>query len=147
MRAALLIAALLAGCAAVKTYPTDPAGNVVLRTDVDPSVRAAVHVHSVDAQCGTQYQGRALLEQSTTVISIPADRASYLVVVFDTSSLLRGSAATSVGALVRPRPGLTHELSLRYHAGIYDVSLRETDRRRGASRDVPRRDLSACRPA
>jgi len=141
MGAAVLVFALLAGCAGVRSYPTDPAGNVVLRTEVDRGVRAAVHVHSVDAQCATRYQGRTLLESSPTVIALPTDRASYLVVTFDTSSFLRGSSSTSVGSFLQPRPGVNYELGLSYRDNLYDVTVR------GAGRELPRRDLSACRPS
>ena len=147
MRAGLVALAVVAGCASVKTYPTDPAGNVVLRTDLDAGVRAAVYVHSVDAQCRTEFQGRTLLENSPTVIAIPADRASYLAACFDSSSLLRGSSSTSVGSLLRPRPGQTYDLLLSYRSDLYQVTLREIDRQRGASRELPRRDLGACRPS
>ncbi len=47
-----------------------------------------MHVHAVDAQCATDYRGRTLLERSPTVIALPTDRASDLVVTFGTSSSL-----------------------------------------------------------
>ena len=147
MHAALVALALAGGCASVKPYPSDPAGNVVLRTDLDAGVRAAVYVHSVDAQCATEFQGRTLLENSPTVIAIPTDRASYLVASFDSSSLLRGSSSTSVGSLLRARPGQTYDLLLSYRSDLYQVTLREVDRQRGVSRELPRRDLGACRPS
>lgn len=142
LQAAVLALGVLAGCAGVKTYPTDSAGNLVLRADLDPSVRAAVHVHAVDRNCETQYQGRVLLQAPSTVVAIPPDRLSYLVVVFDTSSFWRGASSASVGTLFRPRAGQVYELVLNYRANLYDVAIRET---KGARREVTRRDLSTCR--
>ena len=139
--AAVLVLGLLAGCAGVKTYPTNAAGNVTLRADLDPNVRAALHVHAVDRNCETEYQGRVALQPGSTVVEIPADRLSYLVVTFDTSSFLRGSASASVGTLLTPRRGQRYELALSYRANLYDIRLRE------AGRELSRRDLRSCRAA
>ena len=128
----VLASLILAGCASVPTYPTDPKGNVVLRTELDSGVKAALYVHTVDAKCNPEFQGRTLLESSPTVIAIPTDRPSYLVVTFDTSSFLRGSSSTRVGTFIQARPGQTYRLTAAYKDKLYDLS--------------PRRDLSACRP-
>jgi hypothetical protein len=145
MRACVLAVLLLAGCAGVPGYPTDKAGNVTLRTDLDSEVRAALDVYRVDEYCAARRQGRVALQGPATSIALAAERPVYLVAIFDTSSFLRGSASTSVGTLLRPRAGRAYEVALRYHAGIYDLAIRETDRAGGASRAVGRRDLAACR--
>jgi hypothetical protein len=149
MRAAIATAALalVAGCAGVKTYPIEGSGNVALRPQLDAGVRAFLHVHFVGPGCGTEYQGRVELQAPSTSVAIPADRLSYLVVTFDTSSFLRGSSSTSTGSLLRPRTGQAYEIALRYRDGIYDMAIRETDRRSGASRTLARRELAACQGA
>jgi hypothetical protein len=139
MRGAVLALALLAGCAGTKPYPSGGTGNVTVRADLDRGVRAALHVHSVDRSCATEYQGTVTLDGQGAVVAIPPDRPSYLVVVFDGSSFLRGSASTSVGTLLRPRAGQKYELAASYRASLYDVVLRE------GGREVSRRDLGACR--
>ena len=138
----LLILSLLAGCGTTtKNYPTDDAGNVALRAEVDRSVKAAVHVHAVDAKCQTQYQGTLFLEGASSRISLPPGRPSYVVVVFDTSSFLRGSASTRTGTVITPRPGRKYDMLVRYRDALYEMQVREE------GREIPRQDLQACRPA
>lgn len=138
---ALVLLLVLAGCGTTtKNYPADSAGNVALRADIDRGVKAAVHVHSVDAKCATQYQGTLFIEGPTT-ISLPPGRPSYVAVTFDTSSFLRGSASTTTGSVITPRPGRKYEIAVSYRAQLYELRLRED------GRAIPRQDLSACRAA
>lgn len=141
MRAPVVVVLVLAaGCGTTtKNYPTDTAGNVVLRADVDRSVKTAVHVHSVDAKCAPHYQGTLFLDGPSTPIALPPGRPSYVEVVFDTSSFLRGSASTRVGSVITPRPGARYELLVSYRSQLYELRLREQ------GRELPRRELSACR--
>lgn len=143
----LLALVALGGCAGVKTYPTDATGNVTVRPELDRGVRATVDVHFLDAKCEAQHQGRAALQVPATTLALPTDRLSYVAVTFDTSSFLRGSASTSAGTLIRPRPGYSYQIDARYHANIYDVRIVEIDRRSGARRELARRDFGACRGA
>ena len=143
----LLIAllGLLSACSGLKTYPTAPGGNLAVHTQMDGNVRAALHIHTVDAQCRTEYRGTVQLDRPAVVLDVPAGRPSYLVVTFDTSSFLGGSRSTSVGTLLEPRGGSRYELSVRYRDSIYDVALSQSDPRGGQQRALPRRELEACR--
>lgn len=143
MRAAALLLFVVAGCSGLKTYPTDPGGNLAVRSQMDSGVRASLHVHRVDAQCGTDYAGTVQLDRPSVALGLEPGRRSYLVVTFDTSSFLGGSRSTSAGALLEPRPGSRYELAVRYHDSIYDLALYETDGR--GRRALSRRELSACR--
>jgi hypothetical protein len=142
MRGALLLL-LLAGCSGLKPYPSDPGGNLAVRSQMDRDVRASLHIHRVDARCRTEYVGTVELDRPALTVGLPPGQTSYLVVTFDTSSFLGGSRSTSAGALLVPRPGGRYELGARYHDGIYDVALAESDAR--GRRALLRRDLSACR--
>jgi len=143
MRAATLLLVIVAGCSGLRTYPTDPGGNLAVRSRMDSDVRAVLHVHQVERQCQTDYRGSVPLDRPLVSLALPAGQPAYLVVTFDTSSFLGGSRSTSAGALLVPRAGARYELSARYRDGIYDVALSESDGR--AWRALPRREIDACR--
>ena len=144
MRRLLVVVALVAaGCSGLETYPTDPGGNLAVRSQLDRGVKGALHVHLVDGDCQTRYVGTVQLDRPSVALVLPAAQRTYLVVTFDTSSLLGGSRSTSAGMLLTPRAGARYELAARYHESIYDVALSESDAR--GRRAIPRQDLSGCR--
>jgi hypothetical protein len=141
----------LAGCSGLKTYPNDLAvKNLSIRTATSSgsmfsSVRAALDVHSVDAACRTQYAGTVELDGASTAVGIPADRASYLVFNFLSSSFLGGDRGRITRAfLIQPRAEQRYEIDVTYRDNLYDVVLRER-LPRGDSRELPLESLSACR--
>ena len=142
--AVLLLALGVPACAGVKSYSNAAPKNVVVRTETDGKVRVSLHVHEVDAKCQTQYRGTVALDPGATDLGIPAERFSYLVVTFDTSSFMSGSSTSSVGTLLKPRAGYGYDVNVSYRKNIYNVAIRETDARRNSSRDISRRDLSTC---
>jgi len=143
MRALALGAALLiAGCSGLKTYPNDAPKNLRVATQTD-GARAALHVHEVTGACATRYEGTVKLDEPSVDLGVPAGRASFVVVSFDTSSLLGGQRGTTVGTVVTPRAGYRYELGVRYKQDMYDVALREIDRK-GTVRELPRRGLPGC---
>jgi hypothetical protein len=97
----------------------------------------------VNGECSTHYDGTLALDRGNVDIGVPAGRPSYLVVSFDTSSFMAGSRSTSVGTVLTPRAGYEYELAVRYKQDIYDVAVREIDRK-GVSRDLARRPLAGC---
>ena len=140
---ALAAVVLAAGCSGLKTYPNDGPKNVHVATQMESGVRAALHVHEVNGECATRYAGTMALDRPALDVGVPAGRPSYLVVSFDTSSFWAGSRSTSVGTQFTPRAGYEYELAVRYKQDIYDVALREIDRK-GARRDLARRPLAGC---
>jgi hypothetical protein len=136
----LLVVLGLAACAGVRTYPNDGAKNIVVRSALDSKVRAAVHLHQVDAKCHTEYQGSVAIDAPAVVVGVPAERLSYVVVTFDSSSFGWGSRTTSVVTLIEPRKGYSYDLLLTYRDSIYNVALGEIDAK-GARREIPRRGL------
>lgn len=139
----LVALALTAGCSGLKTYPNDAPKNLRVATQLDRGVRTALHVHEVRGPCETRYEGTVALDQPAVEVGVPAQRPSYVVVSFDTSSFLGGNRGTSVGTVITPRAGYRYELAVRYKQDMYDVALREVDRK-GASRELPRRGLNGC---
>ena len=65
MGARLTLAAALAlgACSGLKTYPNDGLKNVHVATQTERGVRAALHVHEVNGECATRYQGTLALDQ------------------------------------------------------------------------------------
>jgi hypothetical protein len=144
-RAALACAAALvaAGCTGGKPYPDSLATkNLSIRTA--SSARAALGVHSVDAQCRPEYLGTVALDKPSAEIGIPAERWSYLVFDFANSSFLGGRRTrTTLETLVKPRAGYRYEANVTYRDDIYNVVIREQSPR-GAWREVAMRDLASC---
>ena len=108
-------------------------------------MRAAVGVYRVDERCQIEYQGTVDLDKPIVVVGIPADRASYLVFGFASSSFL-GSARSTVNqeTLLRPRPGYSYDIEASYKDDMYNVVIREVHPRTGASRAIELKRLNAC---
>lgn len=141
---------LLASCSGLKSYPNTLEPNLQIRTEtksgsVFSGVRAAVGVYRVDERCQIEYQGTVDLDKPIVAVGIPADRASYLVFGFASSSFL-GSARSTVSheTLLRPRPGYSYQIEASYKDDIYNVVIREVHPRTGASRAIEFQRLSAC---
>ncbi len=145
MRLALagLALALMAGCSGLRPYP-DTSGfkNLTIRTNAS-KVRAELDVHSVDPHCRAPYIGTVELDKPTVIVGIPTDAWSYLKFDFASSSLLRGSHRMTKATLLRARAGHRYEVDVKYRDDIYDVVIRESSPR-GATREVPLRDLASC---
>ena len=146
----LLGVGLLAGCSGIKTYPDTSPKNLIVRTDASSGsmlskTRVSVHIHEIDANCRTEYQGTVQLSEPTVEIGVPAGRPSYLVFNFHNSSFLGGTTGSiNYETLLRPRAGYTYDATARYRDGIYYVSIRESGARGGQGREVARRGLKDC---
>src|SRR5688572_12530771 len=134
--AVLLAASLYSGCSGLKTYPDTVPKNLLIRTETSSGslfskVRAALHVHRVDANCQTEYQGTIQLRDSAVEVGLPVDRVSLMAFVFTSSATLGGSSSSvRVEALLKPRAGYTYQANLSYVDSMYGVILREIDPRR-----------------
>jgi hypothetical protein len=148
--ALLLAVGLLTSCSGLKPYPNTLDPNLRIRTEtksgsVFSGVRAAVGVYRVDERCQIEYQGTVDLDKPIVAVGIPADRASYLVFGFASSSFLGGTRSTmSQETLLRPRPGYSYDVEASYKDDIYSVVIREVHPGTGASRAIELRRLSAC---
>jgi hypothetical protein len=145
-----VVTALLAGCSSLKPYPNLAPENVVVKSAIESgsmlsSMRGSVHIHEVDSGCHTSYLGTVKLDRPSIALGLPAERASYLVFVFEGSSLFGGSTSNAgAGTLLKPRPGYRYEFAVSYKDSIYNVVLRETDPRKGGSHELPRQQLKGC---
>jgi len=142
--AALACAVLvLAACAGGKHYSDSAATkNLTIRTA--SSARATVGIHSVDAQCRAEYLGTVALDGPSVEIGIPAERWSYLVFDFASSSWLASRRTRiSLETLLKPRAGYRYEANVTYRDDIYNVVIRE-QAPRGTWREVVLLDLAAC---
>jgi hypothetical protein len=99
----------------------------------------------LDAQCRTEYLGTVALDKPSAEIGIPAERWSYLVFDFSTSSFLAAKRTRiSLETLLKPRAGYRYEASVTYRDDIYNVVIREQSPR-GGWREVAMRDLASCK--
>src|SRR6266446_768469 len=141
----LLAASLLAGCSGAKTYPDTLPKNMHVRTETS-KVRAELHIHRVDANCLTEYQGTVQLDKPSVEVGIPAGRQSLVAVTFSSSSFLGGSSSSvRYDTLLTPRAGYTYDVKVSYLDNIYNVTVREIDPRSSSSREIGRRDPTACK--
>jgi hypothetical protein len=136
MRAlSIALLATLTACAGTTPYRYSGESNVEIRSHVE-GAKARLDIHRLEAQCHTQYEGSVALDQPLLEISIPEDRASVLVVRFETSSFLGGSRGSiSREVTVVPRPGLRYRIDARYRDAIYEVTVLEITR--GTARTRP----------
>lgn len=144
-RLALVVAAafVAAGCAGGKDYPDSLASkNLSIRTT--SSARAALGVHSVDAQCRTKYLGTVALDKSWSEVGIPTERWSYLVFDFASKGWFTQQTRTTLETLLMARAGYRYEANVTYRDDIYNVVIREQSPR-GAWREVKFLDLTACK--
>src|SRR5258708_35865076 len=121
----LVLAALVGatGCSGLKTYPNEASKNVHVSTQVDPKVRAALHVHEVTGACTSRYQGTVALDRPALDIGIAAEQPTYLVVSFDTSSFMAGARPPHVGDLNHPPPRHEDELPVTLQQRTYNQGL------------------------
>lgn len=146
----LLAVSLLAGCSGIRPYPDTADKNMLIRTEtksgsIFSKVRAAVHIYRVDANCQIEYEGTVKLDQPSVPVGIPANRPSYLVFDFSSSSFLANSRSTiSYETLFKPRAGHSYDAKVSYKDDIYNVEIRETNSRKSSGRVIDRQDLSAC---
>jgi hypothetical protein len=119
---ALLLTAV-AGCSGTTPYRQSGENNLEVRSSVQ-GARASLHVHRLDAQCRTRYEGTVALDAPVVEVAVPAD--SLLVITFATSSFLGGSRGSISRELaLRPRPGYRYRIDARYKDAIYDVAAAE----------------------
>jgi len=140
--AMLLSASLLASCSGAKTYPDTLPKNMHVRTETS-KVRAELHIHRVDANCLTEYQGTVQLDKPTVEVGVPAGRQSLVAFTFSSSSFLSGSSSSvRYHTLLTPRAGYTYDVKVSYLDSIYNVTIREIDPRGSISRMVTLQILS-----
>ena len=144
----LSAAGLLSACAGMTRYPDSGEKNLYIHADASSgsafsSVRAVLGVHAVDQRCRVTYEGSVKLDRQLIQVGIPADRLSYLVFEFASSSFLGGMrGSVTHETLLRPRPGLAYDIRVSYRDDIYNVVIRE---REPPGREISRVGLAACR--
>jgi len=151
IRRALILccAVLVAGCGGMR-YADVAEKNLAIRTETSSgsafsSVKAVLGVHAVDARCKLTYEGYVDLDRPLVQVGIPAERLSYLVFEFASSSFLGGSRGSiSQETLLRPRPGAIYDVKVTYKNELYEVAMRETPRG-GRPRDIELVGLGACK--
>ncbi len=121
--AAALLAALLAACGSTSPYRYEGENNLEVRPQLSKA-RASLHIHRLDAQCRTQYEGSLQLDRPLE-LALPPGRPSLLIVGFDTSSFFGGARSTARQYMLTPRAGYRYRLEVRYKDGLYDVAAVE----------------------
>ena len=121
--AAAVLAVLLAACGSTSPYRYDGEKNLEVRPELS-GARASLHIHRLDTQCRTQYEGSLTLDRPVE-LALPVGRPSLLIVGFDTSSFFGGARSTARRYVLKPRAGYRYRLEVRYKDDIYDVAASE----------------------
>jgi hypothetical protein len=149
----ICVVTLFTGCSGNKPYPNGFDKNLSVHTVTDSgtwlsSVRATVNIHSVSEDCTSHYEGTVTLDDRLSEIGLPPRQWSYLVFVFDTSSLLGNRSGTiTYETMIKPIAGYRYEAAVSYKNDIYNVTIREFASDRSKSRELDRVAVRACRSA
>ena len=145
-----MVLAQLAGCAGRKPYDDESVTkNVTIHAatssaSVFSSVDAILDIYSIDTECRAKYAGTVRLDKPSAAIGIAADRWSYLVFEFVSSSFLAGKHGhMGYELFFKPQADHRYEIEVTYHDEIYDVILRERQPH-GTLREMPDLDVEPC---
>ena len=141
--AALIAAALAAGCGGVPSYTSKLPKNLEVATRLD-SAKLALDVHRVSARCETEHLGRVDLDSASTRLGIP-ESPLYLDFIFATGGLFSARGTTRYGTLLTPRPGYEYRALASYQKGIYGVEIREFRKGAAQGRLLDTAPLRDCR--
>jgi hypothetical protein len=119
----IAVLALLEACSGTTPYRQEGEKNLEVRPELSKA-RASLHIHRLDAQCNTQYEGSLTLDRPVE-LALPAERSSLLIVGFDTSSFFGGARSTARRYVLKPRAGYRYRLEVRYKDDIYDIAAFE----------------------
>ena len=149
--ATLLLCAVAASCAGTRSYQATPDNNLRFTTKVESgslmsSVRASAHIHSIDGNCRTNYEGTIRLEKETYVTGVDVNRPSYLVLSFDSSSFLSNSRSSiNYATILMPRRGHDYKIAVIYVDDTYNAIIHEVNRGNGRQRELQQMPLDTCR--
>ena len=149
--AVMLLAGAVAGCAGTRPYVSSSENNLRFTTVTESgswfsSVRASVHIHSVDENCRTNYQGTIRLGGSSIATGIPVGQPSYLVFSFDSSSFLANSRSSiNYKTMLTPQRDHDYNIAVEYVDDTYNATIREVNRRNNRRREVHYKPLDTCR--
>jgi hypothetical protein len=108
------------------------------------SAHVMLDIYSADSECHAKYAGTVKLDKPSVAIGIPADRWSYLVFDFVSSSFLAGRHGDMSYELpFKPQANHRYEIEVTYRDEIYNVVLgeRQPD---GTLRELPGPPAHPC---
>lgn len=138
------------GCSGLKTYPDNYSKNLQIKTTTDSgsmfsSVKASLHIYSVNSNCEGSYQGTVKLDQPNKAVGIPDNKTSYLAFDFDSSTFL-GSTSSSISyeTLLKPRTGYQYDIEVTYIDDLYNVIIKEVNPKKRSAREIDPVHLANC---
>jgi hypothetical protein len=148
--AVMLLAGAVAGCAGPRPYVSSSENNLRFTTVAESgswlsSVQASVHIHSVDENCQTSFEGTIPLGGSPIATGIPVGQPSYLVFSFDSSSFMANrSSSITYKTMLTPRRDHDYDIAVEYVEDTYNATIQEVNRRNSRRREVHYTPLGAC---
>jgi len=145
-----MVLAQLAGCAGRVPYGDESVSkNVSIHAatssmSIFSSVHAMLDIYGVDPQCRLKYAGTVQLDGPSGAIGIAADRWSYLVFDFLSSSFVAGRHGhMSYELFFKPQADHRYDIEVTYRDDIYHVVLAERQPD-GSLREEPNLDVEPC---
>ena len=137
---------ILSGCSNLKIYPDKLTANFFVKTRVDSDVKARVDIYEMDKKCEGEYVGTVDLNKGNTKFGLEKARLSYLDFRFISSSFFSSSSSSSgMSTLIKPRKGYRYDISVSYEDNIYDVEIRENQKKKKKGRELNVIPLHACK--
>lgn len=145
-----LTVSLLSGCSGMRPYQNSLEKNLHVQTAMDSgsmfsSLRAAVDIHRLGADCSTDYEGTVQLNSPVVDIGIPSNRWSRVAFVFDSYSFWWNRSGTiSYETWLKPQVGYHYPIKVTYRDDQYKVAIHETRPGSVLSREIERKDPHTC---
>lgn len=123
----LLVSLLLSGCSNIKPYQSSSNKNLLVKSNTDEEVKAAIDIYHIDKSCKYAYKGTVSLNKGKNKIGLRPNTLNYLVVSFTTSSFWASSTSSmSQDMTIKPDKKHNYNLNLSYIDNIYNIELSRT---------------------
>lgn len=142
---------LLTGCSSITYYPNEKPKNLEVRKTIKmesflDGAQIWIKIYELEGKCKTKYQGQLWIKENKTLIGLPINKASYLIVKFYSGGKLTGyNSSVSESAVINIRPGYKYRADVKYVDSSYYLGLSERSINSRKWKPLPVQGLVGCR--